>query len=212
MILLAALLLNTTQDKNVQKFIDKLDKLKNVTFTYRRVLDYREEKYYNDNTWSIKADLSPGPVLPFTAYTADSEKLGAEGYDGSTYWTYSKAKVVKTNKDYTPVDFDSVSVMRNSVFGLARALSASIKNDPNSVKMDGKTINWNPGNNRPNISTPLEKMQVPTKLTIELDPKNGLPKKITQFLEKEGNVIVTEFSKWDTKPQFLPGEFGPPGK
>lgn len=212
MILLAALLLNTAQEKNVTKFIDKLEKLKNVTFTYRRVLDYRDEKYYNDTTWTVKADLTPGPSLPFTSYVVESDKYGFEGFDGSTLWTFSKAKVVKTKKEFTPVDFDSFSFMRNSIFGLSKALSASLKNDPNSVKMDGKTINWNCGNNRPNISTPLEKMEVPTRLTVELDPKNGLPKKITQFLEKEGSVIVTEFSKWDTKPQFLPGEFGPPGK
>ena len=220
MLLLPAVLLSTalvpSPPEPIDSILARLESLDKVSFTYRRILDYKAPAYHHDGTWRVVGEVQREGALPFKRLWVENKDFGASGYDGRVYWSKDASDgKVRGTVEPKPTEFDDMSALRNNIFGLSRSLRAALKADPLSVRAIPDAgahvvLEWDCVKSRPTISVPLEPMEVSCRFRMEFDKMSWLPIKITQFLVQEGDTITTMFSGWNLAPKVSDDLFAPP--
>lgn len=184
---------------------DAVKALNQVSFGYRRVLDYTEPKYHHELSAEMFVDFSAKSAPLYAKFHARGKSLGS----GSGWTSVFNGQVLFIQTDGRPADsilkpkagdFEPTYVMKNSILGLSKNLESLIADAGQGIALtEANQIRF----------TLTKKELGPIKLvdagydptyTIDFDSKTKLPTKIVQILANGTDTIETTFTKWNLNP------------
>lgn len=200
-----ALLLVPVDDGSaaVERLIAALTSLDRVTYSYKRILDYPDEKYHRELSAEtyVEFDRTARPVR--ARFQIEGPKW-RQVFDGHALFYQEEGKTAQPILSPARADFVPLAPLKNSILGLATCLTelrerklASFRL-PGSGRLEFRTQNVELG------PAGLEKVGYAPRYIIEYDLTTSLPIRIVQHLANEKDTIETSFRDWDLKPAARP--------
>ncbi|MBC8064424.1 MAG: hypothetical protein H7Y17_06320 [Chlorobia bacterium] len=190
----------STDSAYALKLAERLESLQAVAFRYRRDLNYGSDGYKHTLEANVHIVFDKS-ALPLLLIYAARGKDFFDKFDGHSYTRTGDATI---KEDFPKATyFDSQSVLKNSLVGLAPALRAAIANigaKVSSTRTDNGLVSLRIVLNEKEfgISKPL--IEVGYFPTYEiLVGTNGMPAKIVHQLKDPRDTITTTFDKYDLK-------------
>lgn len=181
------------------KLADRLDQVRLIAFDYKRVLDYGSNGYKHELTARFKVTFGKD-WYPLGAKFEAKSSAREEAFDGVAYWCKIKGRTEV--EELTPAAdyFEGVSVLKNSLIGLGASVRAAAK-EATAVQVKPDSVTFELKDKELGICKPLLAVTYTPRYEIRIDPKTGLPVKITQFLADRKDKITTSFANYDLAPK-----------